>query len=155
DLQLMYKAIFELSKDRADFVSMLFSRPRPAGFASSASATQLFSAFARVPANDAAYKQNLNAIRDQITKTHGLALPPSDLDGIETIYQTFFFSGFAVRASPTYADLMTATDQAGVERSYLATEANYQVLRDLELRNLIVPVVGDFGGPKAIRAIAA
>src|SRR5262249_43809833 len=31
DLQLMYKAIFEIAKDRAEFVSMLFSKPRPAG----------------------------------------------------------------------------------------------------------------------------
>ena len=30
-VQLMYKALFELAKDRADFVSMLFSRPRPRG----------------------------------------------------------------------------------------------------------------------------
>ena len=29
--QLMYKALFELSNDRADFVSMLFSRKRPDG----------------------------------------------------------------------------------------------------------------------------
>ena len=28
---LMYKALFELSVDRADFVSRLFSKPRPAG----------------------------------------------------------------------------------------------------------------------------
>ena len=30
-LQLMYKALFELADDRADFVSMLFSKPRPKG----------------------------------------------------------------------------------------------------------------------------
>src|SRR5262249_23806834 len=30
DIQLMYKAIFELANDRADFVAMLFSRQRPA-----------------------------------------------------------------------------------------------------------------------------
>jgi len=29
-----------------------------------------------------------------------------------------------------------------------------QALKDLETRNLVVPVVGDFGGPKALRAIA-
>src|SRR6476659_1583338 len=28
---LMFKAVFELSKDRADFISLLFSRTRPAG----------------------------------------------------------------------------------------------------------------------------
>src|SRR5690242_16225159 len=42
DIQLMYKAIFELSKDRADFVSMLFSRARPAGLTRTSSAAQLF-----------------------------------------------------------------------------------------------------------------
>src|SRR5262245_49156021 len=31
DLQLMYKALFELSKDRAEFVSRLFSKKRPEG----------------------------------------------------------------------------------------------------------------------------
>ena len=29
DLQLLYKALFELSSDRAQFVSLLFSKPRP------------------------------------------------------------------------------------------------------------------------------
>src|SRR5437867_9566749 len=31
DLQLMYKALFEMSKDRAEFVSRLFARKQPAG----------------------------------------------------------------------------------------------------------------------------
>jgi hypothetical protein len=31
DLHLIYKALFEMSSDRADFLSKLFSRPRPAG----------------------------------------------------------------------------------------------------------------------------
>ena len=48
---------------------------------------------------------------------------------------------------------MAATDAAGRERSYLATEAGFAWLKDLESRNMVVPVVGDFGGPKAIRAV--
>ena len=43
----------------------------------------------------------------------------------------------------------------GTNRSFLASEDAYAFLRDLESRNLVVPVVGDFGGPKAIRAVAA
>ena len=50
---------------------------------------------------------------------------------------------------------MTATDEAGVHWSYLATEANFAFMKDLQARNLVVPVVGDFGGPKAIRHVAA
>ena len=53
----------------------------------------------------------------------------------------------------TYATLMTATDGAGVSRSYLANEALFTVMKDLETKNLLVPVVGDFAGPKAIRSV--
>jgi hypothetical protein len=153
DLQLMYKAIFELAKDRADFMSMLFSKARPAGLTAQSTAIQLFRSFGAAETSEALYKQNLAAFRDRLTKTHGFALTASDLTGIEAIYQTFYWNGFAIRSSPTYADLMTATDAAGISRSYLASEELYLVLKDLETRNLVVPVVGDFGGPKALRAI--
>jgi hypothetical protein len=153
DLQLMYKALFEMAKDRADFVSLLFAKPRPAGLTTSSTAMQIFSAFSRVPTSETLYKQTLDAILERVTKTHGFSLLASDRAGIEAIYQTFYWSGFAVRPSPTYAELMTATDAAGVSRSYLATEEHFAVLKDLETRNLVVPVVGDFGGPKALRAI--
>ena len=48
DLQLMYKAIFELSKDRAEFLSMLFSKPVPAGVSAKSTAAELFSRVRRV-----------------------------------------------------------------------------------------------------------
>jgi hypothetical protein len=154
DIQLMYKAIFELSKDRADFISMLFSKPRPPGLSSSSSATQLFRAFANLPAvNEAAFAKNLSTITDRLTKTHAFPLLRQDAAGITSIYRIFYEEGFAIRPYPTYAELMTATDRRGIERSYLATEENYAFLKDMESKNLVVPVVGDFGGPKAIRAI--
>jgi len=154
DLQLMYKAIFELSKDRAEFVSMLFAKPRPEGLNASSTAFALFEAFGRSSSSESLYRTNLKAIEDHLTKTHGLPLPAEDLKGIEDVYETFYLSGFAVRAQPTYAQLMVATDAAGVERGYLASEASFAFLKNLESKNLVVPVVGDFGGPKAIRAVA-
>jgi hypothetical protein len=54
---------------------------------------------------------------------------------------------------PSYAQLMTETDDFGREWSYLSSERSYGVIRDLQLRNLIVPLTGDFGGTKAIRAV--
>ena len=53
----------------------------------------------------------------------------------------------------TYSSLMTADDGQGLNRSYLASEENFKFLKDLETRNLVIPVVGDFGGDKAIRAV--
>jgi hypothetical protein len=156
DIQLMYKAIFELSKDRADFVSMLFSKPRPAGFSASSSASQLFRSFANTPgSSEAVFARNLAAINDRLAKVHGFPLMPRDAEGIASIYRIFYEEGFAIRPYPSYSELMTATDQRGIERSYLATEENYAFLKDLESKNLVIPVVGDFGGPRAIRAIGS
>jgi hypothetical protein len=154
DLQLMYKAIFELSNDRADFVAMLFSTPRPSGITATSSAAALFHALESATRSDSLYRQNLAAIETRLTRTHGLPLRNADLTAIRTIYQAFFSSGVAVRPSPTYADLMTASDAQGVTRSFLATEDAFQFLKDLESRNMVVPVVGDFAGPRAIRNVA-
>jgi hypothetical protein len=51
--QLMYKALFELSNDRADFVSMLFSRKRPDGLTASSSVHEIFTAVSAAPRTDA------------------------------------------------------------------------------------------------------
>ena len=48
---------------------------------------------------------------------------------------------------------MVADDGRGVQRSYIASEEIYQALREMQERNLIVPLVGDFGGPKALRSV--
>src|SRR6185295_2929869 len=90
----------------------------------------------------------LQAIRDHLTRTHNLPLAAADLDGLEYAYRAFYARGFAIRYQPTYDDLMIQTDGAGVERSYLASEASFAFLKDLESRNLVVPVVGDFGGAR-------
>jgi hypothetical protein len=155
DLHLMYKAMFELSADRADFVAMLFSKPRPEGLAADVSAAALFSAFAAVPSSHALYERNLAAIERQLTAVHGFTLLPDDVVGVREIYTAFYRSGFYVRSSPSYDALMTATDHRGEARSYLASEANFAVVKHLQTRNLVVPVVGNFSGPTAIRAVGA
>ena len=54
---------------------------------------------------------------------------------------------------PSYADLMVLADGAGEMRGYLSSEERFTVLKDLETKNLLVPAVGDFAGPKAIRMV--
>jgi hypothetical protein len=163
DLQLMYKALFELSADRAEFVSRLFSKKRPEGLERNASAAEIFAAFKGVESSDALYKENLKAIDDQLLTRHHFALSDGDVQGVEYVYHAFFnfgpqlnyssTGGFGGRYQPSYADLMSGTDEAGNSRSFLANEENFNVLKALETKNLMVPVVGNFAGPKAIRAV--
>jgi hypothetical protein len=165
DLQLMYKALFELSGDRAEFVSKLFSRPRPDGLDDAASARAIFAAFVPVPASEALYRSNLQAVLAQLTRTHALGLMPDDVSGITEVYHAFFEFGPEIQYSstgrsggrnqPTYVDLMTATDAGGEARSYLSSEDRFAFVKDLEARNMLVPIVGNFGGPRAIRRVGA
>ena len=171
---MMYKALFELAPNRADFISLLFSRKRPAGLSTDATADALFNAYRSVVEDPALFKKNLQAILDLLLKSHKFPLNADDLAGIEKVYGVFYDYGPGINynsggggtggfgrgfANVTYADLMAANDQQGTSstsgknRSFLATEENYQYVRDMELRNLIVPLVGDFAGPKAIRAV--
>ena len=159
---LIYKAVFEMSSDRVEFLSRLFSRKAPPGLTGKSTPRQLFQAFRGVSADADMYRENLQAIKTRLMKEHRFQLTPADQESIEFIYRIFFDTGsvFGYSASffggygATYADLMTATDQQGQSRSYLATEENFQTVRDLERRNLIIPVVGDFAGSKALRNVA-
>src|SRR5262245_16685735 len=163
DLQLMYKALFEMSNDRAEFISRLFSKKRPAGLGPQSTVQEIFEAIASAPASDEIYAENLKAIQDHLVKTHGFPLSENDLEGIEWVYSNFRRFGARINYGSsgrggfgngvTYAELMTATDADGVSRSYLASEDYFNVIKTLETKNLIVPVVGNFAGPKAIRAV--
>jgi len=172
DLHLMYKALFELSSNRVDFVSRLFSRPQPASLATTSTVSNIFTAYAQVSSNQTLYTRNLQAIEDQLTKVHGFALASNDFKGIEFVYQAMFTNGPGIHYETTtttagrgrgrgrgnfvtYSNLMVASDTNGHQWSYLADEDSFRFLKDFETRNLVVPVIGDFGGPKALRAVAS
>jgi hypothetical protein len=164
-LHLMYKALFELSADRASFVSRLFSRPPPDALGPAATPSEIFDAYSNIAPSEALYESNLDAIERQLVVAHGFALSSEDLRGIEYIYHAFFVFGPGINYSstetgntslgyrPTYADLMVATDTAGNARGYLASEESFAIVKALQTRNLVVPVVGDFAGAKAVRAV--
>jgi hypothetical protein len=54
---------------------------------------------------------------------------------------------------PTYQAMMTETDGAGVNWSYLGSERRFRILKDMQERNLIVPLTGNFAGDKALRSV--
>jgi len=171
-MQLMYKALFELSADRSEFMSRLFTKAKLASVTASSTAGELSEAYwladTIVENNNALYSANLKALIDHLTKTHKLPLDNDDVRGISNVYYQFYYHGPKINYSssstsnpnantsmPTYGDLIMAADGQGIFRGYLASEATFKVMKDLESRNLVIPTVGDFAGPKALRAIGA
>ncbi|HTR79376.1 MAG TPA: hypothetical protein VMH39_14765, partial [Gemmatimonadaceae bacterium] len=169
--QLLYKALFEMSSDRADFLSRLFSRKRPDGLTTTSSVDALMTAYDGVAPSEELYQANLKAVLAWLTQKHGFALHTDDAAGIDYVYKTAFFNGgpqltynMAGRngrgggggrggMGGTYESIQELDDGTGQNRGFLGTEANWLAMKDFETRNLLVPVVGDFGGPKAIRAV--
>jgi len=168
-MQLMYKALFELSADRGEFVSRLFNKPRPSTVTTSSTVAEIFDAFWEVrTVSEAIFNANVEAIQRHLTKTHAIPLSQEDLDGIARVYKTFWWYGPSMNYSASvsligggqgrgtnYRDLMVQTDASGQGFSYLGSEEKFTFLKELERKNLVVPVVGNFSGPKALRAVGA
>jgi hypothetical protein len=164
NLHLLYKALFEMSFDRADFVSRLFSCARPPGLGDGSSATEIFDRLAGASPSAEARDRTAMLVRERLVKVHGFALTDGDLESIDRAIGAFFKDGPAIQfwssgavttdvPGPSYRTLMTARDLMGQPRSFLADEASFRFVKDLQSRNLIVPVVGDFAGPAAIRRV--
>ena len=163
--QLLYKAFIELSADRADFLSRLFARPRPAGLNDTTAIAEMMDAYQLMAPNEDLFQKNLKAATDHLVGSHKFRLSADDIRGLEYVYTAFFKGGpdlnytfggstfFGSMRFPTYSTLMSETDDSGRQRSYLATEENFKILAEMERNNAIVPITGDFGGPKALRAV--
>jgi hypothetical protein len=162
NLHLMYKALFELSADRAGFVSRLFSRHAARSLDARSSVDEIFAAIAGVAPDSVLRDATRRAVRERLVDTHQWPLTAEDLQWIEHALDAFFSDGPGIHygrsrenemRAPSYQALMTATDIWGEARSYLASEDAFRFVKDLHGRNLIVPIVGDFSGPRAIRAV--
>ncbi|TAK12316.1 MAG: hypothetical protein EPO35_11485 [Acidobacteria bacterium] len=165
-LHLMYKALFEMAADRADFVGLLFSKKRPEGLTAAAPIDEIFTKYGAVPTTEAVYNETWKRMIDHLTKApHTLPLDKSDIDGIKFVFDHFYSYGPSItyssatggggRNMANYEQLMRTNDGTGQQRSYLATDEAFKFMQDLESKNLLVPVVGNFAGPSAIRAVGS
>jgi hypothetical protein len=166
NLHLLYKVLFEISSDRADFVSRLFSRPRPPGLHASSSARAIFDGYAAVAASPQARDATAALVRERLLQAHRWPLTDDDVASIDRAFSAFYTDGPEIQfwtngavktdaPGPSYRQLMTMIDLTGQSRSFLADEASFRFVKSLQSRNLIVPVVGDFAGPAAIRRVGA
>jgi len=161
---LMYKAIFHLSPDRVQFLSRLFSRPLPKEKAPKpdAPAPEIVAFFSQVPADEQAYVANLAAIRKAIQDEFQFPLSETDQKSLEFVYKNFRDDGLDIAYRmddsrggyfPVLKDLILQTDLNGKLGNFLASNDDYDFVRDLHRKNLIIPVVGDFSGKKALQAV--
>jgi hypothetical protein len=163
-LHLLFKAIFTLARTRVEYLSMLFGRPVPDNI-DTWRAAPLDRVVAHIE-GASVDERSIAALRerldDVIAKT-GVPLTRPELATIDRFHRRFIEAGVSLRFQstgrppqshyPTYRDLLLATDSLGERSNYLASEEAYQFVRSLEQKDLVIPVVGDLSGSRALSAI--
>lgn len=160
---LMSKAIFEMAPDRAEFISLQFAKPRPIGLTHATPIQQTWESFFAVPTDRDMAAKTYARIVERLTQIHKFTFTEEESGLLDKVYQAFIAYGPNITTQSggrgggnalTFADLTGWTaDTSGQPQSFLSTDDNYQYVRALQEKNLVVPVSGDFGGPKTIRAI--
>lgn len=161
---LLFKALFEQARNRTEYVARWLGRAVPADIdrLRDQPIDSLVAWAARTPATRASADAAVRDVRTRVQR-YGLALSNDDLATIERFHRTFIAQGPALRFTstgraprdyyPTLGQLMSERDASGRQASYLASDRHFQVVKSLERRNLIVPVVGDLSGPNTLPRI--
>jgi hypothetical protein len=161
---LWYKALFAMSSNRVEYLSLLVSR-QPPRLKPDSSLDQIIAAVASSPTNEKLYQKNLAAVKGLLVDKYRLKLSSVDLMKIEYVYRTFWQEGLDLRFSsigrnnasnyPTFAQMLLETDRQGRQNSYLSSEELFQRLKTFEAENRLIPVVGDFAGLSTFKSVGA
>lgn len=165
-MHLFYKVLFSRSRNRAEFLCHLFGKPVPgnAGEWESRSITEIVGFLEKTPADERLQTASVRAIREDVLAT-GMKLTSAELSTIERFQRAFFEGGLSLKFTsrnrspryyyPSYRDLLLEKDLTGRQGSFLAREEDFRFLKSLEERNLVIPVVGNLAGDRALKAVAA
>jgi hypothetical protein len=163
-LHLLFKALFSMARTRAEYLALLVGRPVPAGLDAWKGATvEKIVMQMETPPADARSIDALRAKTDEAVSRIGVTLSREDRATIDRFHRRFIEAGVGLQFQsagrppqshyPAYRDLLLAATPSGLQANYLASEEAFQFVRGLEERDLIIPVVGDLSGPRALAAI--
>lgn len=161
---LLFKSLFSRASNRAEFLALWTGRPVPANIASlsARSVTDLVTWIDATPATTASSQRAKEMVRDDVQRM-GIALSARDIATIARFHDEFIADGLSLRFTstgrapqsyyPTLRQLILGHDASGRMRGYLASEDDFQFLKSMHRRNLMIPVTGDLAGPKSLAAI--
>jgi hypothetical protein len=161
---LMFKSLMMMSRSRVEFLSLLFARPLPRDYKrwSDRPIRDLVDYFDRTPLDQRLADRITNDMHKKLAG-FGIPLTQRDLETIDEIYQAFYTDCLEVRYTirdrptgrffPAYRDLLLEKDLEGRHRNYLTSEADFQVIKTMQDRNLIIPITADLSGQQAVKAV--
>jgi hypothetical protein len=163
-LHLLYKAMFELASDRSHFLCLLFGRSftpeRVPG--TDAPLAEVLAQVERAPRARDVFNRHHEELVRTLAEKFGLNLSSTDVASLRRMHEGFFERqldlSFELHQSsgrhyPTLRELLQK-ESPHHRGSFLAHDADFRFVQDLERRHRVLFVVGDFGKPAALRRIA-
>lgn len=163
-LHLLYKAMFERATSRAHFLSLWTGRPfdperaPPPG----ADLETTIAAVEQSEPDRTVFDREHQALVDLLTTTHGLPLSKDDLASISLAHRAFFEGQLDLRFQlkfnngrryPSLRELLLSVDPRGRAVGFLATDEAFEHVQRLQREHLVIPVVGDFAGDRAVASV--
>ncbi len=160
---LLYKALFHLSPERGQFLARLLSRPldKEKPLAANVAVPEMLEYFVRAKADETFYAATMAEVRKTIEKDFQIKLTAADQKELEHVLHSFKADGLEISFRfgggwsyfPTLREIVAQTDANGKSGHFLGSAEDYDFVRQLQMKNLIIPITGDFGGKKALAAI--
>ena len=164
---LLFKAVFAMAGNRVEYLSLLFSRQTPHvnGGNKGASFQEVLDSVRAAKTGETLFQTNWKAVKNILLSKYKLTLSPEDLAKIEYVYRTFWKENLDLRFSsigrgnasmyPSFEEMLVETDRQGRQQNYLSSEDFFQWLKKFQAENRLIPIVGDFAGPHALKTVGA
>jgi len=164
---LLLKAMFAMASNRVEYLSLLFSRQTPLvnGGNGGASFQEVLDSIRAAKTSEMLFQTNWKAVKSLLLDKYKVTLSADDLAKIEYVYRTFWKENLDLRFSsigrgnasmyPSFEEMLVETDRQGRQQNYLSSEDFFQWLKKFQAENRLIPIVGDFAGPHALKAVGA
>jgi len=152
-LHLLHKAMMTLAPDRATYLSLLTARAPAHPLPPIATAADLIAAFGLAPFDRSRLDRAVVEVAATLKPLGVVA--ESEWSALATIQAKLAGPGLdarflALRMYPTFARLIATTSHDNLPAHFLADESLYRTIRAIERDDRVIPLVGDFAGPKAL-----
>jgi hypothetical protein len=161
-MHLMFKALFERSSNRFEYLSRWTGRvvPPDARRWDGSPIESILAAVDSLPVDSTAGETDSLLVT---MRRYGVPLSLADTATIRRFHGEFIQYGLDLRFTstgrsprfhyPTLRELILQRDLEGNQASYLANEEGWRFVKGLEARNRVIPVVGNLAGSTAFPAI--
>jgi hypothetical protein len=160
---LLLNAILVKAKTPYEYLCWLFSRRCGETVAPGAAFGDMMAAFERSEPDEKLFEQNFSALMKHVHENLRVPLEERDEKVMEFIYHTFFDEQLDLRFKslgrppmpyhPSYRGLLLAQGVDDKPAHFLSRPDDYDYVRKLAVDGHLIPVVGDFAGPHALRAV--